>query len=107
MTSSGEDRGNVAGGASSGAVGLPPAGLPPAEGSVAASDAVPAAPPPTLAVAAAQPADPPSAPIVHFSAAAPPIVCCVAMHIDSGADDLQRNVERLGVVQGGNFWYFC
>lgn len=68
--------------------------------------ASPAAPAPAATVAA-PPGEPPSAPIVHFSAAAPPIVCCVAMHIDTGADDLQRNVQRLGVVEGEDFWYFC
>lgn len=57
------------------------------------------------AAAAAEPARP--VPIVHFSAATPPIVCCVALHIDTGADDLRRNVAALGVTQGTDFWYFC
>jgi hypothetical protein len=72
------------------------------------ADGVAVKPSPTAGDACAVDAPAPvhAAPIVHYTHARPPIVCCVAMQIDS-TDELQTNVQRLGLTPGVDFWYFC
>lgn len=44
-------------------------------------------------------------PIIHFSAAKPPLVMCVALDRTNG--DFEKTVASLNLVEGVDYWHFC